>query len=139
MGTPRGLRNNNPLNVRDNGDKFVGERAVDTDPGFKQFISDAYGYRAAFCVFGTYLSRGVNTIDKIIKSWAPPQDHNNTEGYINRVAAMSGVGRFQILTALSGNEYIKIATAMCFVENGMQANMSDLMQGFMMQTKIRKL
>lgn len=136
---PRSLRNNNPLNIRKNSDNFLGEIIPSTDPAFKQFTSMMYGYRAGFVVLGTYLKRGVNTIDKIIKSWAPPQDHNNTEGYICSVAARSGVGRFKLLTQNSGNDYIQIVAAMSMVESGIPiVNMQEIVQGFAMQTKIRR-
>lgn len=137
--TARGIRNNNPLNIRDSKDKFLGERSSDTDSAFKQFISPAYGYRAAFCILGTYLSRGLNTIDKIIRAWAPPQDHNNTEGYIQHVCQFSRVERFKILNANSGKDYIEIVKAMCRVESGVPANEADVLSGFNMQRKLRKL
>jgi hypothetical protein len=78
---PRGLRNNNPLNIRHSADRFRGEIAG-TDKSFKTFSSLAYGYRAAFVILGTYLSQGCNTIEKIISRWAPPAE-NDTESYIS--------------------------------------------------------
>ena len=78
MATSRGIRNNNPLNIRRNGDHFQGEVVAGSDREFKQFTSMAYGYRAAFVVLGTYLAQGRNTIEKIIRAWAPPTE-NNTE------------------------------------------------------------
>ena len=42
---PRGLRNNNPGNIRKNSDVFQGEK-TSSDREFKQFKSMAYGYRA---------------------------------------------------------------------------------------------
>lgn len=62
---PRGLRNNNPLNIRHNADLFQGE-IKGNDKLFKTFSSMPYGYRAAFVILATYLSRGYNTIEKII-------------------------------------------------------------------------
>ena len=44
----RGLRNNNPLNIRKNSTKWQGLSATQTDKSFFQFTSMAYGYRAAF-------------------------------------------------------------------------------------------
>ena len=55
---PRGLRNNNPLNIRHSADSFQGEIKGE-DKAFKTFISMAYGYRAAFVTLATYLSRGL--------------------------------------------------------------------------------
>jgi hypothetical protein len=135
----RGLDNNNPLNIRHNDDTFQGEVVPSRDPLFKQFISMNYGYRAAFQTLGTYLEGGCNTIDKIIKRWAPPKDHNNTESYIINVAKRSGVNRHTILSNTSGDQYIKIVAAMCYSENGVPANMTDVLSGFVLQSKIRRV
>jgi len=98
--TPKGLRNNKPLNMRHNADVFQGE-IKGTDKSFKTFSSMPYGYRAAFVTLGTYLSRGWNTIEKVIAKWAP-QSENNTEWYIKSVEKWSGVPRDKELTAASG-------------------------------------
>ena len=136
MSTPRGIRNNNPLNIRHNGDRFLGEVVPGSDRAFKQFASMAYGYRAAFVILGSYLARGLNTVEKIIRAWAPPTE-NNTEGYIAIVVQRSGVGRNKVLTAESGSEYRKIVAAMCHCENSVPANMADVESGFRMQSKIK--
>lgn len=44
--TARGLRNNNPGNIRINDDLFQGEVRPSKDKSFKQFETMAYGYRA---------------------------------------------------------------------------------------------
>lgn len=138
MATARGIRNKNLLNIRHNDDTFQGEIKPGSDSAFKQFITNAYGYRAAFCIFGTYLQRGVNTIEKIIHEWAPPEDHNNTESYIFNVSIRTGIQRNKILNNKSGEDYIKIAIAMAMSECGVTANIFEVEQGFMLQTKITK-
>ena len=132
--TPRGLRNNNPLNIRHNADVFQGE-VKGTDKSFKTFVSMPYGYRAAFVTLATYLSRGWNTVEKIISRWAPPNE-NNTEGYIKNVEKWSGVPKDKVLTAASGADYIMIVAAMSFVENGKNADILEVTAGFNLQTKI---
>lgn len=99
---PRGLRNNNPLNIRHNADLFQGE-IKGNDKLFKTFSSMPYGYRAAFVILATYLSRGDNTIEKIISRWAPPSE-NKTQTYISTVVKYSGVTADEILTATSGDQ-----------------------------------
>jgi hypothetical protein len=136
MSTIRGLRNNNPLNIRHNADVFQGEIKPGTDKSFKQFQTMDYGYRAAFVTLGTYLSRGKNTIEKIVRSWAPPSE-NNTENYIKRVAFSSQVPKDKILTTESGEDYIKIVMAMSLVENGGPADMAEIRSGFARQNKIK--
>ena len=134
MKTPRGLRNNNPLNIRHNADVFQGE-IKGNDKSFKTFSSMPYGYRAAFVTLGTYLSRGQNTIEKIIAKWAPSSE-NNTQAYIATVAKYSGIVADEALTATSGDKYILIVSAMSFVENGVNADISQIKAGFKLQTKI---
>jgi len=131
---PRGLRNNNPLNIRHNADVFQGE-IKGNDKSFKTFSSMAYGYRAAFVTLATYLSRGWDTIEKIISQWAPPSE-NNTQAYISTVVKYSGVAADEVLTATSGDKYILIVSAMSFVENGVNADISQIKAGFNLQTKI---
>ena len=132
--TPRGYRNNNPLNIRHNADVFQGE-IKGNDKSFKTFSSMPYGYRAAFVTLATYLSHGWNTIEKIIAKWAPPTE-NNTNGYVTNVEKWSGVPRSQELTAASGADYIMIIAAMSAVENGINADINQIQAGFALQTKI---
>lgn len=135
MIAPRGLRNNNPLNIRHNADTFQGE-IKGNDKSFKTFSSMPYGYRAAFVTLATYLSRDWNTIEKIISRWAPPIE-NNTESYIKNVEKYSGVPRNKELTAADGADYILIVAAMSFVENGKNADISEVRAGFNLQSKIK--
>jgi hypothetical protein len=131
---PRGLRNNNPLNIRHNADVFQGE-TKGNDTSFKTFSTMPYGYRAAFVTLATYLSRGWNTIEKIIARWAPPIE-NDTEKYIVNVEKWSGVPRNQILTAADGADYIMIVAAMSFMENGRNADINQVKAGFALQNRI---
>ncbi|MDR1102958.1 MAG: structural protein P5 [Tannerella sp.] len=132
----RGLDNNNPLNIRHNKDVFQGETVPSKDRAFKQFKTMACGYRAAFVTLGTYLTRGRNTVEKIVSAWAPPEDGNRTEDYIRHVETWSGVRRDTVLTAKSGRDYIRIVAAMSRVENGEPAVMDDVEAGFGLQTKL---
>ena len=132
---PRGLRNNNPLNIRHSAENFQGE-VKGIDKSFKTFSSMPYGYRAGFVILGTYLSRGLNTIEKIVSKWAPPVE-NDTESYIKNVEKWSGVPRCKVLTGADGADYILIVAAMCFVVNGQNADISVVRTGFNLQTKIK--
>ena len=137
MSTTRGLRNNNPLNIRKSTDTFLGEK-TSTDKAFKQFVTMPYGYRAAFVILSNYNKRGLNTIEKIIGRWAPPTDGNHTENYIRNVAIRSGIDRKKVLTLKDGNDYIKNVAAMCFSENGKEAVMNDVIDGFLLQSRITR-
>lgn len=90
MTTPRGIRNNNPLNIRKNHrSKWLGEvDSLDgkTDNAFCQFSSLAYGYRAAAKLLQNYQKKyKLYILEKIINRWAPPCE-NNTRAYASRVA-----------------------------------------------------
>ncbi len=131
---PRGLRNNNPLNIRHSHDKFQGE-IQGKDKSFKTFSTMPYGYRAGFVILHTYLRKGANTIKKIITRFAPPSE-NNTEKYIANVERWSGIPRDKALTSSNGADYILIVSAMSFVENGKNANIAEIKAGFKLQNKI---
>lgn len=63
---PRGYRNNNPGNIRINGDLFQGEIRPSKDKSFKQFETMAYGYRSVFRILSNYRKNyGLDTIRKM--------------------------------------------------------------------------
>ena len=87
---PRGIRNNNPLNIRI-GNTWLGEVPNPTDSDFEQFVNVVYGLRAAFCILRRYIRRyHRDTISKIINAWAPSNE-NNTALYISKVAEHVGI------------------------------------------------
>lgn len=127
---PRGLRNNNPLNIRISTDKFVGEVQPSQDKQFKQFDTMAHGYRAAFRVLRTYINNyKCDTIRKIISRWAP-ETENHTLAYVMAVSSHSGIAPDAILSADNREEMIRIVAAMSYVENGMEAEMVDVIDGW---------
>ena len=133
----RGLRNNNPGNIRNSNDLFLGEIRPSTDRSFKQFETMPYGYRAMFICLATYFNKyGRDTIDKIIKAWAPPSE-NDTEKYIATVESFTGINRYHRLTMNDGKAYISIVAAMSRMENGVNAVMSDVKAGFGLQSRIK--
>jgi hypothetical protein len=132
----RGLKNNNPGNIRKNSDIFQGEIIPSSDRDFKQFRTLAYGYRAMFVSLNTYRKRGLNTVEKIISAWAPPSE-NDTRSYIHSVAKWSDVPKDKVLTEHDGKAYIQIVAAMSRVENGLPANLRDVETGFSLQNSIR--
>ena len=89
--TPRGIRNNNPLNIRI-GNQWLGERANPNDPDFEQFVAMEYGIRAGFVLLRRYIRHYKRTtVAAIIEAWAPASDKNNTQNYINVVSKQSGI------------------------------------------------
>lgn len=126
----RGYRNNNPGNIRINGDKFQGEVIPSRDKEFKQFESMAYGYRAIFKILRNYQRNySLDTIRKMISRWAP-ESENNTLAYVMTVSSRSGISPDDPVSADNREMMIRIVAAMSYVENGVEADMSDLIAGW---------
>lgn len=69
---PRGLRNNNPLNIKISNSNWIGKVSPNTDGVFEQFDTIEHGYRAAGIILSRYINvYGCNTIEKIIRRWCP--------------------------------------------------------------------
>lgn len=127
---PRGLRNYNPGNIRKNSIIYAGEIVPSQDDEFKQFVTMAYGYRAMFALLYTYQHRyGLDTIEKMITRYAPANE-NHTEAYIDAVAERSGVSSHGRITATNGDVMIPIVAAMSAVENGVEAKMHEVEEGW---------
>ena len=122
---PRGIRNNNPLNIRLSKDRWQGQRPPSTSPegekAFCVFESMAYGWRAAFVILcRTYYNKyKLRTIRAIITRWAPPKE-NNTEAYTRRVTDRIGIGADTVLGSPQEQpaQWMMIAMAMAIVECG---------------------
>lgn len=115
-GYPIALRNNNPGNIRP-GDNWRG--MIGTNGGFVVFENCAWGLRAMGKAILTELSRGNNTLEKLIYEWAPPSDGNNTEQYLAYVSQFSGIARKAILSPNTAT-LEKVIKAMVNVEIGGQ-------------------
>ena len=127
---PRGLRNNNPGIIRRNSDVFQGEK-TSSDREFKQFKSMAYGYRAIFKIlFNYYRNYKLDTIRKMITRWAPPEDNNHTEAYIKTVSGYAGIPADDPININNREQMIRIVAGMSRVENGRDAEMSDIITGW---------
>ena len=89
---PRGIRNNNPGNIR-HGSNWQGlnPNSRNIDPAFCVFTSSVYGIRALAKVLINYKKiHGLNTVRQIISRYAPPNE-NQTTAYIQSVAKQLGV------------------------------------------------
>ena len=131
---PRGIRNNNPLNIRKSKDNWQGLRTLQEDREFCQFSSMAYGWRAAFVILcKTYYGKHkLRTIRALITRWAPPKE-NNTEVYIRRVTDRIGIGPDRELGSPQEHpaQWMMIAMAMAIVECGTaQLDYLSMLKGF---------
>jgi len=89
---PRGIRNNNPGNIRRSRDPWQGLARDQPDIAFFTFATMPDGVRAAARIFITYYDKyGLDTVRKVITRWAPPAE-NDTDAYVAAVSAALGVG-----------------------------------------------
>ena len=114
----RGLRNDNPLNIRHGKSQWVGMREKQTDKRFVQFTERVYGYRAAFVLLRGYIGKGKDTIGKIIAKWAPSSDGNNTQSYINYVSSTTGINASHALRWEDKEDLVVIVRSMAHMESG---------------------
>lgn len=116
-GLPRGLRANNPLNIRegnDGGDQWQGEHAENLDVAFEEFVAPEYGYRAAAKIVASYQRRGLQTVAEIIGAWAPTNE-NDTANYTKFVTQQTGLPGYWPVT---NQDLPKLFRAMAIMENG---------------------
>ena len=122
MALPRGIRNNNPLNIV-KGNSWKGERANQTDKRFEEFESMAMGLRAGFILLRNYIEgtktrpTKFNTIRKIVSRWAPPSE-NYTQRYIDNVCKWSGLLPDEVVQFRERKKMVAIVQAMAQMECG---------------------
>ena len=114
----RGIRNNNPLNIRRNpANQWQGLRPVQTDKLFCQFKAMKWGLRAAIKLLDNYIRRGAQTPRQIISRWAPPSE-NDTASYVRKACQRAGLDPdFPVLFWADLRKLIK---AMSWIESRFQ-------------------
>lgn len=93
MYAARGMRNNNPGNIR-HGIDWIGDEPGEAraDSDFERFDTMALGIRALLKLLQTYRKKhGLKTVRGIVSRWAP-RSENDTAAYIRHVAEQLGVG-----------------------------------------------
>ena len=125
----RGLRNNNPLNIRHGHSQWQGRAEAQTDREFVCFMTMGMGYRAAWKILQTYYESlpkmgKIFCLYQIIHRWAPPEDNNDTSAYLHQVIKLTGRAGMQLLpepkTAEGYRVLLPIIVAMTCVENGIK-------------------
>ena len=128
----RGIRNNNPLNIRHGKSQWVGMRKEQTDKAFVQFDTRVYGYRAAFKILKNYITNGKDTIGKIIARWAPSSDGNNTQSYIEYVSTSTGINASHVLRWDDKDALVSIVQSMAHMESGIIEDKAIIEQAYEM-------
>lgn len=114
---PRGIRNNNPLNIR-RGSNWIGLSKTQNDPSFCQFDSMTYGLRAGLIIIRTYMIKyKLTTIHSIVSRWAPPSE-NNTDAYVKSVSSVLKMHALQTFDFGDRTRIVALVSAMCKVETG---------------------
>ena len=130
----RGIRNNNPLNIRHSADRWEGARIEQTDKSFVQFQTMAYGYRAAWKVLESYWKhfkrqRQPFTVAHIIARWAPPSE-NHTDGYVSTVLKLTSLGGKENLPrpfmGIAIDKLVRLFAAMTTIECGIPYEKVDV-------------
>lgn len=89
---PRGIRNNNPLNLRDTATVWQGETGQNLDKSFEEFKTPQLGIRAGAKLLLNYQKNySLYTVNQIINRFAPPTE-NNTTSYAEHIARALNVG-----------------------------------------------
>lgn len=115
---PRGIRNNNPGNLRLGATRWQGQKAFQFDPDFVEFETPEMGLRALMRVLLTYYRKyRLDTVESIINRFAPPHE-NATDGYIHHVARRLGVKRRAVIDLESPAVLLALAQGIVAHENG---------------------
>lgn len=130
MKIPRGIRNCNPGNIRLTTDKWQGLRPMQTDKEFFQFTEMKWGYRALIRTLQNYRRvHGCYTITDFITRWAPSSE-NNTLAYIKSVCSQLGVPSVYVPDVDDRDTMCALAAAISKHENGVDANMKEVQDGW---------
>ena len=130
----RGIRNNNPLNIRHSAARWEGARIEQTDKSFVQFQTMAYGYRAAWKVLESYWKhfkrqRQPFTVAHIIARWAPPSE-NHTDAYVSTVLKLTSLGGKENLPrpfmGIAIDKLVRLFAAMTTMECGVPYEKVDV-------------
>lgn len=130
---PRGLRNNNPLNIRYvKSNNWLGKIDGEgkQDKAFEEFDSLENGLRAAYVLLYNYMEKSnLRSVAAIISRWAP-MNENRTDVYIETVTKLVHV---TATTPISFNDpytMVELVQAMVKVECGVKIQYSDIFMAY---------
>ncbi|MBY0398535.1 MAG: structural protein P5 [Thermoleophilia bacterium] len=124
--TPRGIRNNNPLNIEYRANnRWQGQTG--SDGRFATFSTPEQGIRAAAVDIRNKGARGLDTVAEIIGAWAPPTE-NNTDAYAASIARAMGVRANDRLNLNDPTVLTQMIAGMIQVENGEQPYSVELIR-----------
>lgn len=126
---PRGLRLNNPGNLRRTGDPWQGLSVDQPDPEFASFETMPHGVRAMAKTLQTYQrDHGITDLRGVIDRWAPPEE-NSTDSYLGFVAERTGLDADQQIDLSDPAIAGRVIGAMSRFETGQDLQEGDLVKG----------
>ena len=124
---PRGVRNNNPLNIEHNDNNhWQGLRG--DDGRFVIFSDPIYGFRAAARVLRSYHRQGFITLSQMINRFAPNHE-NNTEQYIQSVSEWASIGKNERVNVNDNEQLARLLHSMARMEVGQYYGIKMAQQG----------
>ena len=119
LSLPRGIRNNNPGNIRHSLAAWLGKATEQKDKSFVSFKTPEYGIRAMARILINYQKRyKLKTIEKMISRWAPPNE-NNTAAYVMVVSRSIGVTKDTDINLTTDRQrFTRLLKAIIQHENG---------------------
>lgn len=134
-GIPRGMRVNNPFNLRKSDNHWIGKITPSTDSDFEQFATYEDGCHAGLKTLCNYYKlHGCDTIAKIINRYAPNSE-NPTSSYTDFVAKHCNVDRNNQYNVCDAGNLFKLASAIIEFE---QAN-EDFINTKILKAEIDKV
>ena len=133
--TPRGIRNNNPGNIRV-GQAWRGlasprQRTPEqrTETEFDVFIAPIYGIRALARLLRNYQrNHKLWTIEQIIQRYAPSHE-NDVKAYANHVGRQMGVGIYEPINLSESDTMQQMVEAIIRHENGVMPYTHEIHDG----------
>lgn len=135
--TPRGIRNNNPGNIRWGENwKGLAPDGKSKDKSFCVFEEPKWGIRALCKVLITYNRRyGLDTVQEIICRFAP-ENENDTKAYMEHVAKLLGVRPDEQIKVCNERVMFTLITSIIQHENGVQPYSEEVIKGAMLMAGI---
>lgn len=131
---PLGYRNNNPLNILYGSSLWKGKVIPNTDkssPRKEQFVSMAYGYRAALYLLRKHIRNGYNTLARLVNRWGTGANSDAETAYVRYVSNKAAIAPASTLSPDDMESLCRIAWAMAGFENGkLPTSMDAIYQGW---------
>ncbi|ENE8724325.1 structural protein [Vibrio alginolyticus] len=126
----RGIRINNPLNIRIAPNAWQGKVTPSRDKVFETFQAPEWGFRAGAILLRNYQRRHeLHTLTEIIHRFAPPNE-NHTANYARFVAGRVGVGMDERIDLVNNKPLlVEVLHAMSIMEVGRHYSKNTVLKG----------